>query len=126
VLAAAPVVQRSSGLLLLCVTALVGCSTDIADLNARPAKFYQEKVTFSGRITRVQRLSAEMLLEVASARERRILVRTATPPDADVGDWVKVTGVLVPEARVGDTTLYDVVVAESISKRRPPWLRNLT
>ena len=38
-----------------------------------------------------------------------------------MGDWVKVEGVLVPEARVGDRVLYDVVVAEtSVSRTRAP------
>jgi hypothetical protein len=35
---------------------------------------------------------------------------------------VKVTGVLVPDARVGDTALYDVLMAEDVSKTRGPWL----
>jgi hypothetical protein len=54
-----------------------------------------------------------------------VLVRAAHPVDARVGDWVKVTGVLVPEARVGDTVLYDVLTAEDISHTGSPWFPDL-
>jgi hypothetical protein len=38
---------------------------------------------------------------------------------------VKVEGVLVPEARVADVVLYDVVTAERIRRTREPRLPNL-
>lgn len=106
------------------VVALVlgGCATQIRDINLRPDKFYQSKVTVSGRIARMQSVDGGAVLEIADRRENRILVRSAAPVNSSVGDWVKVTGVLVPEALVGDTTLYDVLTAESVSGTRGPWL----
>jgi hypothetical protein len=97
----------------------------IADLNLQPAKYYEQKVKITGRISRSEDLSGEALLELADERNRRIYVRAPLPVDAAVGDWVKIEGVLVPEATVGDRTLYDVVVAEHVEKTRAPHLQNL-
>jgi hypothetical protein len=105
--------------------ALGGCGTGIADINARPNKYYEHKVTFVGQIARTQRLESCTLLEIADARDRRILVRSNEPVDAGIGDWVKVTGVLVAEAKIDGTTLYDVVAAERIAPTRRPRLENL-
>ena len=116
---------RSIALALALAAALEGCGVGIADINARPNKYYEHKVTFVGRIARTQRLEACTLLEVADARDRRILVRSTEPVDAGTGDWVKVTGVLVAEAKIDGTTLYDVVAAERIATTRPPRLQNL-
>ena len=44
--------------------------------------------------------------------------------DVSVGDWVEVEGVLVPETRVHDVVLYDVVVAEDLERTRAPRLPN--
>lgn len=99
---------------------LAGCATTIPQINERPAKFYQRTVSFTGRIARSQELPGERLLEIADANNRRILVRVARESDVAPGDWVKVTGVLVPEARIGDTTLYDVVTAEAVHHTRAP------
>jgi hypothetical protein len=107
---------------LLAAAPLAGCGTSIHDLNLRPEKHYQQKLTVVGRIMRLQTLGHETLLEIADQGENRLLVRVAKPVDASVGDWVKVTGVLVPDARVGDTALYDVLMAEDVSKTRGPWL----
>jgi hypothetical protein len=63
---------------------------------------------------------------VADAHGARILVRTTSPVDAEVGDWVRVEGVLVPESHVVDGgTLYDVIVAEKVSRTRAPRFTNL-
>jgi hypothetical protein len=102
-----------------------GCGITISEINARPAHVYQHKLKFSGRITRSQHLGAETLLELADARGSRILVHTAAPVEAGIDDWVEVEGILVPEARVGDSVLYDVVMAESLKRVRPPRFRNL-
>jgi hypothetical protein len=67
----------------------------------------------------------DTLLEIADARDNRLLVRVSRPVDAAVGEWVEVTGVLVPEARVGDTVLYDVLTAEDVSRTRGPWFPNI-
>ena len=112
-------------LALALVAALAGCAVDIPDINARPSKYYEHKVTFTGRIARTQVLADSTLLEVADSRGHRILVRSTAPVEQSTGDWVKVTGVLVPEARAGDTTLYDVVVAERIVRTRAPRFANL-
>ena len=111
---------------LLSVVALVACSrTTIRDLNLRPDKHYQEKLSVTGRVMRTQTVGGDTLLEIADTRDSRLLVRSSRPIDATVGDWVKVTGVLVPEARVGDTVLYDVLTAEDVSRTGSPWFPNL-
>ena len=118
--------MRTLTLLTVAATVMVvGCAPGIAELNARPERFYQKKLTITGRIARTQEFPEERLLEVADARDHRILVRVSGPIEAATGDWVKVTGVLVPEARADDTTLYDVVVAERIVRTRAPRLANL-
>ena len=99
---------------------LAGCGLSISAVNARPDKYYQHKVEFTGRITRTQFLPHETLLEVTDERGGRILVRSADPVDAATGDWVRVAGILVPEARVADVVLYDVVTADRITKTRAP------
>jgi hypothetical protein len=67
----------------------------------------------------------ETLLEIVDSRGGRILVRSRKPVEAQSGDWVRVEGVLVPETQVQDVRLYDVVVAEDISRTRAPRLRDL-
>jgi hypothetical protein len=106
----------------LLVAVLAGCAADIPELNQRPTKYYQQAVSFRGRVSRMQQLEGEALLEVADPHEHRILVRVPTPVEVGVDDWVKVKGVLVPEARVGGRVIYDVVMAESVDKARAPWL----
>jgi hypothetical protein len=107
------------------VVALGGCSVGIADLNARPTKYYEEPVAFRARVSRVQALPGETLLELADAQEHRIFVRVEGTVDLHPDDWVKVTGTLVPEGRVGGKIVYDLVMAESVEPVRAPWLRNL-
>jgi hypothetical protein len=117
-----------SGLLAVTITlaaALGGCNPGIPQLNARPTKYYQETVTFRGRVSRVQELDGETLLELADSREHRVFVRVAGKPDVHPDDWVKVTGILVPESRVGGRIVYDVVQAEDVSSARAPFLRDL-
>ncbi len=104
---------------------LAGCHPGIAELNARPTKHYEESVSFVARVSRMQALEGETLLEVADAHEHRIFVRAEGTVDVQPDDWVKVTGTLVPEARVGGKIVYDVVRAESVEPARAPWLRNL-
>jgi hypothetical protein len=111
---------------LLSVVALAACfNPTIRDLNLRPDKHYQEKLSVTGRIMRTQTVGEDTLFEIADTRDSRVLVRSSRPIDATVGDWVKVTGVLVPEARVGDTVLYDVLTAEEVSRTGSPWFPNL-
>jgi len=116
---------RSRLALVALAVALGGCSVGITDLNARPTKYYQQNVSFRARVSRLQALPDETLLEVADAQEHRIFVRTTGSVDVVPGEWVKVTGTLVPEARVGGKIVYDVVQAESVSSARAPLLRNL-
>ena len=105
---------------------LTACfSPSISGVNARPDKYYQHKITFTGRIGRMQFLAHETLLELADSRGGRIVVRSADPVDAQTGDWVKVEGVLVPEMHVEDAVLYDVVAAERISRTRAPRFTDL-
>ena len=108
--------------------ALAGCSllpVGIAELNARPTKHYEQPVSFKARVSRIQVLPGETLLEVADAREHRIFVRVAGTVDLHPDDWVKVKGILVPESRVGGKIVYDVLQAEDVSETGAPWFRNL-
>lgn len=106
-------------------TMLAGCSPSIGDLNLRPERHYQEKITLKGRIVRRQAAAGETVLELADERESRVLVVVKGPVDTPTGEWVSVTGVLVPETRVSGQSLYDVVVAEDLSGARAPLLPNL-
>jgi len=112
-------------LVTLLLAGLAGCATTIGDITLRPEQYYQQKLTVRGRITRRQDVGNETVLEIADARERRILVTSRTPVDQARGDWVAVTGVLVPEARIGGQSLFDVIAAEAIEPARPPLLPNL-
>ena len=112
-------IARSLLVVALCL-ALAACGLTISRLNERPDKYYQTKVEFSGRIARVQYLASETLLELTDVRGARILVRSAEPVEAVIGDWVEVEGILVPEARVDDVVLYDVVTAEKVSRTHAP------
>jgi len=105
--------------------AVAGCGVTIPELAARPTTHYQESVSLRGRVSRLQELPGEVLLEVTDAHEHRVLVRAAAPVDVQRDDWVKVTGVFVPEARVGGRIVYDLVQAESVTRTGAPWLRNL-
>lgn len=115
---------RAPGLVALLVT-LAACGPTVSAINARPERYYQKKVAFTGRIARTQLLPGETLLELVDARGGRILVDAKEPVEALVDDWVKVTGLLVPEARVGGQVVYDVVLAEKIKRTRPPRFQNL-
>ena len=100
--------------------ALSACGATISGINARPDKYYDHKVSFTGRIQRMQFLAHETLLELADARGGRIIVKSAEPVEAEVGEWAEVTGVLVPEMRVEDVVVYDVIAAEKVRRTRPP------
>jgi hypothetical protein len=102
------------------VGGLAACAPTISAINARPEKYYQKNVTFRGQITRTQVLPGETLLEVADGHGSRILVRTTEPVEEAPGDWIRVDGMLVPEVRVADRVLYDVVTAEHIRRARAP------
>ena len=120
-----PHMRRRWLLVLALSVAVAGCGAGIADLNAKPNKFYQQSVSFKARISRIQSLEGETLLEVADAQEHRIFVRTSGPVEAGVDEWVKIEGTLVPEARVGGKIVYDIVMADSVTSARAPLLRNL-
>ncbi|HLK12151.1 MAG TPA: hypothetical protein VKW76_12305 [Candidatus Binatia bacterium] len=108
------------------VLALSACgSPTIRDLNASPSRYYQHKVTIVGQISRVQELGGEALIELVGPEDMRIYVRAPTPLPAAIGDWVKITGVLVPEAQIGGRTVYDVLQAEETRPTRPPRFRHL-
>jgi len=123
-----PHMRRRWLLVLALSVAVAGCGmfgAGIAELNARPNKHYQESVSFKGRISRIQVLEGETLLEVADAQEHRIFVRAPGTIDVGVDEWVKIEGTLVPEARVGGKLVYDIVMADSVTSARAPLLRNL-
>ena len=108
--------------LIISALALAACGPTISDINLRPDRHYQKTVYFIGQVSRLERLPGETLLEVVGQRGGRILVKSTEPVEVQSGDWVSVKGLLVPEARVGDAVLYDVVVAERVSPRGPPRL----
>jgi RecJ-like exonuclease len=107
------------------LAAAAACAPSISGINARPDKYYQHRVKLTGRIARMQALSGTTVFELQDARGARILVRAAAPVEVETGDWVRVEGILVPETRVDDTVLYDVVQAERLSRTHAPRLRNL-
>lgn len=109
----------------LLTLSLAGCAPSIADLNARPDKYYTRQVKVVGRIERTQFLPHATLLEVSDAHGRRLIVRAAEPVEAETGDWVKIQGAFVPEVNVEDATLYDVLSAERVERTRPPRFQNL-
>jgi uncharacterized membrane protein YcgQ (UPF0703/DUF1980 family) len=111
--------------LIALAVALSGCGVTISAINARPDRYYEHKVTFEGQVERMQFLAHETLLELSDARGARIIVRSTEPVDVKTGDWVKVKGVLVPEALVENVPLYDVITAERVQKTRAPRLANL-
>ena len=109
----------------LFLVSLAGCAATIADLNGHPAPHYQSDVSITGQVSRVQVVGDQALLEVADARDKRVLVRTKAPVDVKPTDWVKVTGLFVPEAKIGEQTIYDTVLADEITPTKPPMLRDL-
>ena len=118
--------QLRRGLLVaLLWAALAGCGASVAQLNSRPDKYYQHKVDIVGWIARRQDLPDVTLLEIADAHGDRILVRTPTPPDAANGEWIRVRGILVPETRVGNAVVYDVVTADRVDRARRPRLAGI-
>lgn len=108
---------------------VAGCSyiapPDIADLNSNPHRYYQNKLKVVGQISRMQVIGGDVLLEVADAREKRVLVKASNAGDLKPSDWIKAQGLFVPEVKVGDQTVYDAVMAEEITKTRAPMFRNL-
>jgi hypothetical protein len=125
-----PHMRRQWLLVLALSVAVSGCgasifSPGISELNSKPNKYYQQSVSFKARISRIQSLEGETLLEVADAQEHRIFVRAPGSIEAGVDEWVKIEGTLVPEARVGGKLVYDIVMADSVTSARAPILRNL-
>jgi hypothetical protein len=114
--------MRHAALLLglSCTLIVAACGQTISDINLRPDRHYQKTVSFIGQVSRFEHLSGETLLELVGQRGGRILVKSTEPVEVEAGDWVSVKGLLVPEVRVGDAVLYDVVVAEHVSRRGPP------
>lgn len=106
-------------------TGLAGCGATIEKVNLRPTEWYEQKVTIKGRITRMQPLDDGAVLELADARDHLLLARVKGPVGVSVGEWVKVKGVLVPEADVEGRRLYDVVEGESVSTTYAPWFDRL-
>ena len=105
---------------LSCALIVAACGQTISDINLRPERHYQKTVSLVGQVSRLERLPGETLLELVGQRGGRILVKSTEPVEVEAGDWVSVKGLLVPEVRVGDAVLYDVVVAEHVSRRGPP------
>ena len=109
----------------LSVAALAACAPTVGEMNARPDRYYQQTITLTACVARRQDLSDGVLLELADPAGARILVRADAPVEVEAGDWVKVRGIFVPEARAGGATLYDVVVAEKIGHTHAPRLMHL-
>jgi len=117
--------MRVGPILLALVVALPACRPSISSINARPEQHYQSRLKVRARIVRMQELPGAALLEVVDEQGARLLVSTSAPVEATVGEWVKIVGVLVPETKVGDTPLYDVLQAEHVDRTSPPWFQDL-
>ena len=116
---------RSQLALVGALAILTACGATISEVNQRPSKYYQKQVDVSGRIVRMQTCDHSSLLEVEDARGGRVLARASGEREGATGDWVRVKGIFVPEMRVEDRVLYDVVEAESVTKRREPRFKDL-
>jgi hypothetical protein len=114
---------RAATLLLLAV--LSACGPKIPNLTANPKRYYEEQVEVVGRVSRMHVFADEVLLELADAREHRILVRVPVKDKPEIDQWVEVRGPFVAELRVGDRVVYDAIAAEEIDGHRAPWLPNL-
>lgn len=118
-------VPRPFAVLVVAAGLLAGCAPTVAKVNQRPGKYYQETVKLKGQVMRMQNLPGETLLEIQDGRGARMLVQVKGAFEYATGDWIKVKGILVPEARVGDQVLYDVLVAEDVGGTSAPRFRNL-
>ena len=107
-------------LLLALASATGACGPTLADLNANPTKYYEQKVTVRARVSRRQVFPGETLLELAGARERRILARVKGDEPPAVDAWITAKGVLVAEMRVGGQLVYDVIAVESLRETSAP------
>lgn len=110
---------------LLMVALLAGCGPKVTNLTANPKKYYEEQVEVVGRVSRMHAFDDEVLVELADAREHRILVRVPAKDAPKIDQWVEVRGPFVAELRVGDRVVYDAIAAEEIDGHRAPWLPNL-
>jgi hypothetical protein len=117
--------MRAGPILLALVVAVSACKPSVSRINARPEQYYQNKLTVHARIVRMQELQGAALLEVVDKTGARILVSATAPIEATVGDWVKIEGVFVPETKLGDTPLYDVLQAEHVDRTSAPWFQDL-
>ena len=100
---------------------VASCGPGIVALTERPQLHYEEQVHLVARVSRAETVGNVVLLELASADERRILARVAVEDAPSVGEWVEVRGVFVAELRVGDRTVYDAISVERVKKHRAPW-----
>jgi len=107
-------------MLLVFAVAGTSCGPTLGDLNANPEKYYEQKVSVRGRVSRRQLFPDQALLELADTHERRIIVRMRGSDWPDVDEWVKVTGVLVGELDVDGNTVYDAIAAERVRGSRRP------
>jgi hypothetical protein len=112
-------------LALLLLVGCAACGPKIAALTERPRLFYDAQVSIVGRVSRLHAFTDEVLLELADAQERLILARVPAADAPRIGDWIEVRGVFVPDLRVGDRVVYDVIAAERVKSHRAPWLPNL-
>ncbi|HWP64586.1 MAG TPA: hypothetical protein VNO26_01575 [Candidatus Limnocylindria bacterium] len=108
--------------LALCMTlATTACGPGIVQLTERPQLHYEEQVKIRGRVSRKEILGEHALLELADARERRILARVPAADAPPLEEWVEVRGVFTAELRVGDRVVYDAIAVEHIEGARAPW-----
>jgi hypothetical protein len=117
--------MRVGPILIALVLAFSAWRPSVSGINKKPEQYYQKQLKVTGRITRAQELPGATLLELVDADGARLLVSTTGPLEAKVGDWVKAEGILVPETKLGDTPLYDVLQAEHVDRVSAPWFQDL-
>jgi hypothetical protein len=115
---------RISLLLALSLSA-AACGPTLGDINGNPPKYYEEKITIRARVSRRQVFPGEALLELADDKGRRILARVKGDEPPAIDAWIKVSGILVAETRVGGQLVYDVIAVETVRRSRPPRFRSL-
>jgi len=103
---------------------VLGCGPNVGSINANPRKYYEEQVSVRGRVSRRQIVDDQALLELADAHERRILALVPATDAPDIGDRVKVKGVLVADRSLGGVVVYDVIVTDRAPRpRAKAWWR---
>lgn len=103
--------------LLVLASLSVGCRPGIAKVNGQPDQFYDQELSFSGRIddvvVRTERGKAQVF-HLVSKDGHRVIVAMDEGTSHRPGDQVRVHGTFVRKHVLDDKSFYDTLVATSI------------